>query len=1543
MLPTDGLLEPRDSLESRFAYALQHSQPGDPAVLEALVTQYGAECVRLARSLLEYSPGAAPDIPRVIGLAAQGLHDAAEQIDQFWGEASPRAWLFSYIVRAARRRDYKHFAETIDHLPAVLTALPELVEAHALDPTHRHQAANLAALPSEARYAAVFVYGFGLSPDLLPRLLGVPSRTAQKNLAIARRRLHTGLDAALPEASHPERQTQLQDWLDQNLAEQPQVEDDLRQHLQVCAGCREYAQALQTTEEKLKRWVTKRWPPASLWSPEQIQAMLKLARTIPAAAAPRSGVPSRLRAASWVALALVALVGVYWAFQSLTPSYQQVQSAQQTQRAAAPLQPTPTAGTPLPTPIQPPRPYPPTRLKVTSQSVPLSVQDQFLTDDWLVFSADSPFLVPNDTNTAFDVFVYDLNTNTLERASLNSAGEQANGASTAASISADGRYVVFLSSATNLSELARGCTNLSTGIYCNDVYLHDRLTGETRRITLNPDGTAPDGAHSNPVISADGRFVFFWSSATKLTSTPLEPCETLCMNLFVYELQTGAIEPIQVGRSVEISSMSGLQYDRPGLSADGRWIGFTVLADDALGQRLGLVNEYEVVVLDWAAGVALFPNQTGAGTPGNGPSLIADLSSDGRFVAFTSYADDLVPTDNNGLSDVFVRDLTSGETWRASQTSAGESLDSSSGIYLDANYLQFVSLSADGQKVAFISEVRASSLTNPAEACLTLVPGSVVSEKVDECFSILIHNHTTGVTERFAAGEDPAFDILPELSPNGRWLAYARLTPGCASEQPVSICMELGVADLASGANTLLFQREQPAAALGAFLAQADPAQGLIFGNEPWFERQEIEQIDTSLTTLTIDANGRYLAAGGANGQVYLSAISANVFSNQAIPQGSGMVADLAFSDDIQLLAVANLVEGVRVFNVKPALKDWEHFSLADSDAAASKRFYSLAFSPDENLLAIGSNEGIELWQQRDEAFIAYFGAGFLPPGSIFDLSFSPDGSLLAAAAQTYDGQSSVWLVDPQERKLLLRLGGHDALINRVAFSPDGEYLVSASVDGAVLLWSVFPERNQFVYRSTLRVDGRVNALAFAPDSQTVILGEQAHGALIAWSLADNTFGEVYADEPGNFFQGLSYAGDGRQFFAVSSNGSILRWTAPERVAEPNFFERLPALAVGYQPEGLRTYADDPTTDPRDPLTWNNHFNQTYYSLESVVGYFDVQAPQTLPAGLTYMGIWLDETWGEPAVTWHRHTVDNQLTGVLLFYQGDTNHAFMNMQIPEPAVVERFMIGGVWAELLAGDWVDGGEAGWSWDRNAPVLRLRWVQNNTAYGVDYYATYATHFQPKQYLSLVMNFVAALADLDSSELLGEPPLARHVVRAGTSVSWLAEVFASSVPAIVAANQLTDNGDFIYVGQVLRIPMTNLSPLYVQQMEYDLDCDGQMEHLLRFTGGGLYTRNLLGLAIQELNYTGRYVTVQTFSVADYPTENFQFFEIETDAQCPIQLRLRPALFPLSWDIDSGAWVDWSNPYGLPTHDEMLNRSPIENYFILTWDGQRLNVSVP
>jgi Tol biopolymer transport system component len=280
---------------------------------------------------------------------------------------------------------------------------------------------------------------------------------------------------------------------------------------------------------------------------------------------------------------------------------------------------------------------------------------------FVAFTSWASNLVPGDTNatagdpwSGCDVFVRDRLTGRTERVSVSSSGAQGNDWSYSPSISADGRFVAFKSFASNL---APGDTNV-----VRDVFVRDRLTGTTERVSVSSSGAQGDGGSGFASISADGRFVAFESSASNLA-----PGDTnACYDVFVRDRLTRATERV----SVSSSGAQGNSWSaEPSVSADGRFVAFASWASNLVpGDTNGA---YDVFLRDRLTGTTQRVSVSSSGAQANGGSGSASISADGRSVAFESLASNLAPADTNGTWDAFVRDRLTGATERVSVSSSG--------------------------------------------------------------------------------------------------------------------------------------------------------------------------------------------------------------------------------------------------------------------------------------------------------------------------------------------------------------------------------------------------------------------------------------------------------------------------------------------------------------------------------------------------------------------------------------------------------------------------------------------------------------------------------------------------------------------------------------------------------------------------------------------------------------------------------------------------------------------------------------------------------
>jgi Ca2+-binding RTX toxin-like protein len=368
---------------------------------------------------------------------------------------------------------------------------------------------------------------------------------------------------------------------------------------------------------------------------------------------------------------------------------------------------------------------------------------------------------------------------TTTRVSVSTAGVQADAESFPTSISADGRYVLFQSFATNLipGDLSGG------GIFLRDVvgrttrkvadggfssmspdgryityvsgpeyslYLRNLSTGATQLVSVAMNGGKANHETFESAISANDRYVVFASGASNLV-----PDDT-GGGVYVRDLVRATTERVDVTPA----GAPGNGYSVfPSISADGRYMAFESEASNLVPDDTNAVDAlHDIFVRDRVAGTTRRVNVSSAGVQANGESEHAEISGDGRYVSFWSEASNLVARDTNFRRDVFVRDLVAGTTERVSV--------SSDEVQGNRDSFSEVSISPDGRYVAFDSYAG------------NLVPGDYASP----WSNVYLRDRVAGTTEKVSVatvaggGGDTPGSYSPFISANGRYVAFGSLS-----------------------------------------------------------------------------------------------------------------------------------------------------------------------------------------------------------------------------------------------------------------------------------------------------------------------------------------------------------------------------------------------------------------------------------------------------------------------------------------------------------------------------------------------------------------------------------------------------------------------------------------------------------------------------------------------------------------------------------------------------------------------------------------------
>lgn len=320
------------------------------------------------------------------------------------------------------------------------------------------------------------------------------------------------------------------------------------------------------------------------------------------------------------------------------------------------------------------------------------------------------------------------------RVSVGPDDSPANDFSAFPDISADGRFVAFQSHATNLVS--------DDNNSAPDVFVYDRDTSETTLISVGFGGVPANSRSGDPALSPDGRYVAFYSAANNLVAWDMNDA----FDVFVHDRVTGQTSLVSVSSSGRQGNASS---GGASISRHGRYVAFYSWADNLV--RADENGVLDVFVHDRVKRTTNRVSVAHDGKEGNYHCWFSPaISADGRHVAFTSSADNLVPEDTNGEYDVFVRDLRSRQTSRVSVSSTAAQGNGGSWI---------PKISADGRFVTF-----ASSADN------------LISGDANGAIDIFVRDRISSETLRVSVGVSGAeandFSWFPAISTNGRFVAF---------------------------------------------------------------------------------------------------------------------------------------------------------------------------------------------------------------------------------------------------------------------------------------------------------------------------------------------------------------------------------------------------------------------------------------------------------------------------------------------------------------------------------------------------------------------------------------------------------------------------------------------------------------------------------------------------------------------------------------------------------------------------------------------------
>ncbi len=341
----------------------------------------------------------------------------------------------------------------------------------------------------------------------------------------------------------------------------------------------------------------------------------------------------------------------------------------------------------------------------------------------------------------------------IERVSVANDGSELNGIAAFPSLSFDGQFVTFASDATNIVD---GINNTFA-----DLFVRDRVTGQIERVSVSNGGEEGNDHTNASSISGDGRFVVFQSDASNLVASDTNRST----DIFVYD-RDAATDPLRRISVASDGTEAGGPSEAPRISRDGRYVVFESAADNLVSNDNN--GQKDVFLYDLETDEIELVSVAAGGSSGSGSSQHASVSGDGRYVAFSSGAGDLVADDTNDRFDVFVRDRQNGTTKRISLTASGGEIEGPASSTTPM-------ISGNGQFVAYVS-----------------TSDQISPEDTNNIADVFVYDDSTGVSTLVSRADDAtqgdsgSWD--PAISHDGQKIAFyshaSNLVPGDTNDSP---------------------------------------------------------------------------------------------------------------------------------------------------------------------------------------------------------------------------------------------------------------------------------------------------------------------------------------------------------------------------------------------------------------------------------------------------------------------------------------------------------------------------------------------------------------------------------------------------------------------------------------------------------------------------------------------------------------------------------------------------------------------------------------
>jgi RNA polymerase sigma factor (sigma-70 family) len=1366
-----------DAEEIELAFMLQNAAPCDPDLLRRLIARYAADLYRWVEVLLYYQRIIPPSQEQILACLQLVFSKAIRHVEQFYGQANVSTWLFGITYQVIRGQAFIDWAMRFARYEDRNGELPERLAVNDWQ--------ALARLPEKQRAPLALRYLFGLSLVDIGAILNLQRSEVHRRLIRAR-----GLLLAGSKVSDVD--TLLQAYLDEMYDDDPEGLSHIVQHIETCMECQSSIKRLAGLEKSLAESLNQRFACKQLDQAQQ--------ETL--AHAVLSSVENDMRAwkpgVNWGHIAWIAGLSTIFlvlaiAFIRMTPV--------ETEFSQAVLTPTP----PLPPAVSMSPEIAPEQTGGIFSQVPQYIAPAFSSDgSWGVFT-----LINVGTNTQADLLssveLYSRQANTIQVINKVAVDLRIPWVywDLAPSISGDGKLIVYVGATHDLSVAGAAC-GTNTHQPCLDVFLYDRESGTTSRLSQAWGGGAADGDSIAPTISQDGNWVAFWSAADDLTQVNMNTClpanpGATCLNIYLVDLQSGSIEQLPVG---VIPGDVVFGVDRISLSADGRYVGFTAtpspqaariyLPKQTISSTSGLIavsptletslpalsaggsQEYmtdnpqvsnplpfilqssEAVVYDRQTGIYELENQAHNGTPGDGPSSTPVLSADGRYVAFVSASNNLVDGDYNNFSDVFVRDRQTGAVELVSVSSIGHLGNGDSGITYWGRGFFSLSLSSDARYIVF-----ESAATNLAAG----VNPKCNRYDIPACTILYVQDRQTGETDFISTLSLSVLSHFPEISSDGRWVSFMQFSDLCLPTQ--NHCSNVMIYDRQRGWLANLTRYGEQASSLPWTYSANLPL--------PW---QAWES-----AALAFSSDGKLFAVGGFDAKIRIWHITNGIKSiNQDQPDqilstdGNDYFTTVAFSQDDRWVAAGTVKGLVDIWDVPSGML---LYSLKNQVDPIRKLEFSLGGSH----LIFATLAETWIWSIGDNTLVQETSITYGLP-AVFTLDITSQGNLLATAR--LDG--TVWLQSLPGGEVIARLGGQQVTVDSLAFSPDGSLLAARSIQGRINLWklsAIGTDHPSFSLLSSVPSYMYVGALVFSPDNK-FLAATGTIGQITLWSVPEGKIYTLSSSVNNEMVYGVAFSQAG-DMLAVIFEDQVGLWSFPPGYVSTYFTHATQDEFIDSLPIPPSTADDIPEFTP-----WSLDGEYLTLAEASDLAYFPLLVPSHLPENVSFWGATVYQD-GKVVLRYFADESRSSQSVLYVYEQLVNASAPPTMTVGASAQVSLTLIvpssHGMLADYVRGDWKQGESISppqtgekygithnvWLWDNTSRAQRLRWQQNGVLvalyYQVDRYYTpvLSNHNQPGNitHLSPVMVQSDLIQIANSMDWYGKATLGPACYVAGGSL--------------------------------------------------------------------------------------------------------------------------------------------------------------------------------